>query len=191
MKKALRYELKSKRDALENRELLSSVIAESFITSDIYKEAEVLLLYYSVGSEVSTDKILKQALNDKKRVAYPVCIDNSGYMEFYFIKTEDDLVEGMYKIKAPKQGSKKFSNENNSVCIVPALAFDIKGNRLGYGKGYYDRFLEKFKGISVGICYDAMLADSIPADPHDKKVSYLITDKKTYNFTNKEDFKYG
>ncbi len=191
MKKAKRSELKALRDSLENKAELSSVIADRFINSDLYKNADALLLYYSVGSEVSTDKILRQALLDKKQVAFPVCVDSNGNMEFYFIEKEEDLADGMYNIKAPDKHCKKFTEAKNAVCIVPALAFDNTGNRLGYGKGYYDRFLKKFSGISVGVCFDGMLVDFLHADAHDKKVHYLITDKKIYNFTNKEDFKYG
>lgn len=191
MKSELRRELKAKRAALKNKEQLSIAIAEGFINSDLYKNADTLLLYYAVAGEVSTEKILAKAFSDKKRVAYPVCIDGNGYMEFYFIEDADDLVEGMYNIKAPGQGCKKFTDDKNAVCIVPALSFDISGNRLGYGKGYYDRFLEGFSGTSVGICYEALMTEFLPTDTYDKKVSYLITDKTIYNFTNKEDFKHG
>lgn len=188
MKSELRRKLKAKRAGLESKEQLNSAICERFINSDLYKNADTLLLYYAVAGEASTDKILVSALKDKKRVAYPVCIDGNGYMEFFFIENEDDLAEGMYKIKAPRQGCVKFTEKENAVCIVPGLSFDSKGYRLGYGKGYYDRFLESFKGESVGICYDAMLSEALPADSYDKKVSYLITDKTIYNFKNKEDF---
>lgn len=182
MKSEKRKELKKLRNSLENTEYLSEKIAKTFLETDIYKNAEVLLLYCSVSSEVSTDEIFHQALLAQKRVAFPVCVDSNGYMEFYFVKDETDLAEGMYGIKSPKTACERYAYCENAVCIVPGLAFDKNGYRLGYGKGYYDRFLEKFKGISVGLCFDEMLADTLPTDDFDKKVDYLITDKKIYKF---------
>lgn len=191
MKSIKRRELRALRASLENKAELSIIIEENFINSDLYKNADELLLYYSVADEVSTDIIFSKALEDGKRIAFPVCIDGHGIMQFFYVEQENDLAEGMYGIRAPKQGCKKFIGSDNAVCVVPGLAFDKSGNRIGYGKGYYDRFLESFTGLSVGLCYDKMLCDFLPTDPFDKNVSYLITDKKIYDFANKEDFKYG
>lgn len=182
MKKAKRKELKSLRDSLKNKDKLSAQINERFLLSDIYKNAETILLYYSVGSEVSTEEIYKRAMSDKKNLAFPLCISDDGLMEFFYIKSDSDLAEGMYGIKAPREYCEKFTGAENALCVVPALSFDKKGYRLGYGKGYYDRFLENFEGISVGLCYDATLSEALPTDKYDKKVNYLITDKKTYKF---------
>lgn len=183
MKNARRKELRQKRALLENKEYLSSLIADTFLSTDLYKKAEVLLLYCSVGSEVSTDKIFSKALNDNKRVAFPLCLDNNGVMDFYYVNDISDLEEGMYGIKAPKSACEKYTKRENTLCIVPGLSFDKRGYRLGYGKGYYDRFLEKFNGISIGLCFDAMLEDALPTDKFDKKADYLVTDKKIYKFT--------
>ena len=182
MKKAKRKELKALRDSLENKDKLSALINERFLSSDLYKNAQTLLLYYSVGSEVSTREIYLKALDDDKKVAFPVCVSDDGLMEFFYVKDDSDLAEGMYGIKAPREASEKFTKAENALCIVPALSFDKKGYRLGYGKGYYDRFLEGFEGISVGLCYEETLSEALPTDYYDKKVNYLITDKKTYKF---------
>jgi len=183
MKSVKRKELRQKRALLENRDYLSDLITDIFLSTKLYKKAEVLLLYYSVGSEVSTEKIFLKALADNKRVAFPVCFDKNGVMNFYYVNDITDLEDGMYGIRAPKGGCEKFINRVNSLCIVPGLAFDKKGYRLGYGKGYYDRFLETFNGISIGLCFDEMLEDALPTDNFDKKADYLITDKKIYKFT--------
>ncbi len=182
MKKHIRAELKKQREAITDKELLSDKIADAFLSSDIYKKADTLLLYYSVGSEVSTSRILKSALKDKKRVAFPVCVDSNGFMEFYYITDEAELVEGMYGIKEPCEESEKYDFSHSGLCVVPGLSFDRKGYRIGYGKGYYDRFLLQFNGISAGLCYEALVSEELPTDAYDKKVNYLITDKKIYNF---------
>ncbi len=191
MKDVLRKELKQKRAKLTNKEQLSDVIAESFLSTDLYKNSDVILLYYSVGSEVATHKIFSAALKDEKRIAFPVCLNKDGAMEFHYICDHTDLEEAMYGIKAPKSGCMRFENCQNALCIVPGLAFDNKGYRIGYGKGYYDRFLETFDGISVGLCFEAMLKDALPINIFDETVDYLITDKKIYKFNDKEDLKNG
>ena len=191
MKADLRRELKQKRARLENKDNLSDLISESFLATDLYKNADVILLYYSVGSEVATHKIFSTALDDKKRVAFPVCLDKEGVMEFYYVSDPADLEEAMYGIKAPKSACVRFENCRNAICLVPGLAFDNKGYRIGYGKGYYDRFLEGFEGISVGLCFEAMLEDALPTDKFDKAVNYLISDKKIYKLYDKADLKNG
>ena len=183
MKSAKRKELKLKRSLIESREYLCRLIEESFSETYLYKNAEVILMYYSVGSEVSTQAIFEKALSDNKLTAFPVCLDSNGVMSFYYVNGADDLEEGMYGIKAPKEGCEQYGEHKNSLCIVPGLAFDKRGYRIGYGKGYYDRFLENFNGITVGFCYEEMVEDILPADEFDKKVDYLITDKKIYKFT--------
>lgn len=192
MKKEKRKQLKLLRDSVKDRASLDLKITERFLTSDIYKHAKAILMYYSVGSEVSTCDILTQALKDKKTVAFPVCIDDKGIMKFYIVESENDFQVGMYGIKSPVDTCKEFIASDNAVCIVPGLSFDNEGYRIGYGKGYYDRYLASFIGTTVGICYDQLLCDSLPHDCYDKKVNYLITDKKTYKFKSiKEDLKNG
>lgn len=182
MKKAKRAELKKLREGIPDKALLNGRIADRFLSSELYKNADTLLLYYSVGSEPSTREIFKAALSDGKRVAFPVCTDANGFMAFYYVSGEADLEEGMYGIRAPRKECEKYSFKDGGVCVVPGLSFDSEGYRIGYGKGYYDRFLSEFKGSSVGLCYEALLSEGLPRDAFDKNVNYLITDKKIYNF---------
>ena len=182
MKNQKRKELKKLRDSLENRDSASALIEEAFLSSDIYKTSDTVLLYYAVGSEISTIRIFQNAISDGKRVAFPFCTEKDGVMEFYLVDGEEDLENGKYNIKAPRKDCDKLTAFSDAVCVVPGLSFDKKGYRLGYGKGYYDRFLSEFSGISVGLCYEALLSESLPFDCFDKRVDYLITDKKTYKF---------
>ncbi len=157
-------------------------IYERFISSDYYKTADTLFLYYSVKDEADTLKIILTALSDGKRVALPKCADKNGKMDFYFIDDlEDSLSDGAFSLKEPdvRVCSRAVTGENN-LCVVPALAFDKSGHRLGYGGGYYDRFLSNFKGSTVGLCYKECLCDILPCEAHDLKVDVIITDNKIY-----------
>lgn len=191
MKTKLRSEFKKLRNSLENKTEKSYIIQKSFLASSAYKNADTLLLYSSHSSEVSTDMVFRQAMLDSKKIAFPRCIDGNGIMEFYVVNGENDLEADMYGIKAPAEGCKKLTDNKNAVCIVPGLAFDKKGFRLGYGKGYYDRFLASFEGISIGFCYEETVTDRLLTDKYDKQVNFLITDKSTYKINFKEDLKNG
>ena len=182
-KKALRQQMKLKRDSLEDKSLLSEIICKSLLEAECYKSCESVFIYASSGSEVETELIAKSALSLGKRVAYPKCLNRAGDMEFFYIDSLSELYEDMYGIPAPQTENKAYFGSNNSLCIVPGLSFSLDGYRLGYGKGYYDRFLSEFKGVSIGLCYDACVSSVLPVNEYDKKVNYLITDKRIYNFT--------
>lgn len=169
------------RSSVDNASERSDDIFSLLTGSELYKSADTVLAYWSVGSEVSTQRIIDMALSDKKRVALPRCIDRKGNMEFYYISSLSDLRDGMYGIKEPSDDEKADDFGENTVCLVPGLSFDKKGYRLGYGKGYYDRFLSDFGGISIGLSYDCCLCEDLPTDRFDKKVNYIITNTKIYD----------
>ena len=179
-KATLRKYWRNVRGSISDIEDKSQSIYELMVSSDFYKDAKTVLLYWSVDSEVCTHRMIDKALSDGKKVALPKCVDSDGNMVFYCIGSTDELVDGMYGIKEPPVDSDYDMNSSNSVCVVPALCFSNDGFRLGYGKGYYDRFLEKFNGISVGLCYDECLTESLPVGIYDKKVNYIITNKRIY-----------
>lgn len=181
-KKELRSEFKTVRAQIERKEELSEIICKTFLETSLYKNCETLLCYYAVGSEVQCNTIIKTALYDKKKVALPVCLNDSGKMQFYYIKSIDDLRDGMYSIPIPKGNTSVCSLKKNDVCIVPALSFDKNGARLGYGKGYYDRFLSLNNLISVGVCFEECLSEKLPAEDNDENVQFLITEKRVYKF---------
>ena len=188
MKAELRRKLKEQRDNIKDRLWCNNKITDLFLSSSLYKQADTILLYSSSGSEVSTDEIFESCIRDGKTVAFPVCIDRDGLMDFFIVKDKGDLTEGMYKIKEPKNTCRRLISDSKSLCVVPGLSFDKQGYRIGYGRGYYDRFLENFEGITVGLCFSELLSESLPKDYYDKNVSYLITDKKIYKFNSDEDF---
>ena len=111
-----------------------------------YQRNSILLIYVSTSIEVDTFRIIRQAIEDGKKVAVPRCIPNTRNMEFYYIDSTDDLAPGMFGVLEPEaQPDRLYQEKDGGLCIVPAFSYDWRGFRLGYGKGYYDRFL----GVNV------------------------------------------
>lgn len=157
---------------------LNRKITERFLNSDVYKNCEILFAYVSTEIETDTSVIIKKALDDGKTVVIPKCLDRAGLMDFYQIKSLNDLRSGMYDIFEPDpERCELFIDKSTGVCLVPGLCFDMYGYRIGFGKGYYDRFLAKFGGITVGLCYSKCVEHSLPKGSHDIAVDILITEK--------------
>ena len=143
-----------------------------------YKECEVLLTYVSTAIEVDTMQLIAKALKDGKRVAAPRCIPGTCDMDFYYIDSTECLEPGSFGVLEPvPEKCKKLSDMSEGLCIAPALCYDWKGFRLGYGKGYYDRFLTRFQGTVVGICYSSCIRRKIPHGRFDRPVELLVTDQ--------------
>jgi len=143
-----------------------------------YARNDTIFTYVSKPIEVDTISLISAALANHKRVAVPRCVPNTYDMEFYYINSMDDLAKGMFGVMEPiLEKCSLVTDYSCGLCIVPGLAFDAQGYRLGYGKGYYDRFLSEFKGITVGICYTACVQWNLPHGYYDKPVDLLITEK--------------
>lgn len=136
--------------------------------------AEIVLTYISTEIEVDTIRFIGKMLKMKKTVAVPKCEGKN--MRFIVISDLDSLVKGAFGIPEPT-GNEEITEFSHAVCITPALSFNRKGYRLGYGGGYYDRFSEKFDGISIGICYNDFIGE-IPTEEFDRPVKILITEKE-------------
>lgn len=177
MKNELRKHFKIKRKNLINKSELDKKICYNVLSSKHYKFAQKVFCYVALNDEINTNDIIINALECGKKVALPVCDDSDGNMTFYYITTFDDLILGTFGVREPNvEKCDKALDFDSAVCIVPAMAFDKNGYRLGYGKGYYDRFLEKFTSISIGLCYNSFVRHKLPIDKHDKAVDYLITE---------------
>ena len=143
-----------------------------------YQSNRILLIYVSTAIEVDTIRIINQALEDGKKVAVPRCVPDTRNMEFYYIDSIDDLAPGMFGVLEPAVNPEKLYDERDcGLCIVPAFSYDWNGYRLGYGKGYYDRFLSRFEGNIVGICYSDCVQKSLPHGRYDRPVELLVTEK--------------
>ena len=142
-----------------------------------YKNAKTLMCYVSTPIEVNTVPIIEMAMRDNKRVAVPRCVDNTREMEFYYITSMDDLAPRTFGVLEPIDGKcEKMTDFSDSICIVPGLAFDRLGFRLGYGKGYYDRFLCNYSGQKIGIVYEDCIRGKLPHGRYDIPVDVLVSE---------------
>lgn len=179
LKKDLRKEFRKKRSELLNKSEKDNSICNNILNSDFYKNARQILCYYPLDDEIDTTSIIFDALSCGKKLSLPYCIDLNGNMEFYYIDSYDDLKCGSYGIMEPDiKKCRKVTDFSNSLCLVPAFTFDKKGYRLGYGKGYYDKFLKKFTFNSIGLCYNSFLSSKLPADEFDMAVKFIATEDK-------------
>ncbi len=143
-----------------------------------YKKTDTVLIYVSTAIEVDTRTIICQALEDGKRVAVPRCVPGTRSMEFYYIHSIDDLKPGMFGVLEPTPNPDNLLTDmDHGLCVVPAFSYDWQGFRLGYGKGYYDRFLSRFEGHIIGICYSNCVQRSLPHGRYDRPVELLVTEK--------------
>lgn len=178
-KTALRKTLISKRNELlisgEKSKLDASVYNKLINTID-FSRYDIILCYISTEIEVDTLSFINYCLENGKKVAVPKCTPEK--MDFYLIESLSDTATGMYGINEPKDYCRKLSYEEmgNSLCLVPALAFNTEGYRIGYGKGYYDKFLSRYTGNTLGLCYSGFIRDDIPVDEFDKQITEVITD---------------
>lgn len=180
-KSLLRKEYKAIRKSISSEEKISldQGITQSVLSSMSFKYCNTILLFSSFGDEPDTTKIAKAAFDMNKRVFYPKT-QPDGKMEFYRVYSLEDLKDvGMFGIKEPSAHSEIYTyGENNELCLVPGLLFDINGYRIGYGKGYYDRFLSKFCGVSAGIAYSKLITkEHIPYEKrYDKALDIIFSE---------------
>jgi len=180
MKNELRKQFKKLRSEISFKEEKSLKICNNFLNSDTYKQSKIILCYSSVKDEVNTASIIEKALQDGKTLALPRCLNKNGEMNYFAVHSADDLESGCFGILEPKKHCFPITEFSNSVCIVPALSFDKAGYRLGYGGGYYDRFLENYSFISVGLCYNNLVSNALPRDKFDRKVNAVITENEIF-----------
>ncbi len=179
VKSELRKHFRQKRKNISDKSHKDCLICQTILSSDLFIDASQILCYYPLDDEINTLPVIDAALKCGKKTALPYCMDDNGNMEFYYITSRNDLKTGSFGIMEPDLSvGKKVCDFSSSLCIVPAFSFDRNGFRLGYGKGYYDRFLKKFTFNSIGLCYNNFLSDSLPVDHFDVAVKYIATEDK-------------
>lgn len=179
LKKDFRRIFREKRRHITDKSEKDKMICENILQSDLYQHSRQVLCYYPLEAEIDTRSVIRCALKDRKRLALPYCTDENGSMDFYYINSINQLKTGLFGIMEPDiEICEKVSDFRNSVCLVPGYSFDMLGYRLGYGKGYYDRFLKKFTIISIGLCYNNFLSNELPADDYDAAVNFIATEDK-------------
>ena len=161
----------------EQKAKLDNDIIERLMRTYQYKNTSTILCYVSTPLEVDTRLLIKRALEEGKRVAVPRCKPETTTMDFYLINSFDDLEKGTFGVLEPIPSRGEIYNESDGICIVPGLCFDHAGYRLGYGKGYYDRFLTNYSQTKIGICYNDCVQQRLFHGRYDVPVDLLITEK--------------
>ncbi|MDR1464123.1 MAG: 5-formyltetrahydrofolate cyclo-ligase [Oscillospiraceae bacterium] len=179
-KAALRQALLARRAALpqEERRRASAAMAAALERSPLFEAADCLLGYMPMGSEPDLRSLLALALRRGKRLALPRC-EAGGQLRFYCLPDlaeMESLAPGSYGIPEPDpERLTELNPAEAALCLVPGLSFDGSGYRLGYGKGYYDRFLRRFPGVALGVCYEQLREERLPREAHDLPVAWLLT----------------
>ena len=154
---------------------LDRKICEYIINSVSFKYADTVLMFCPTDEEINILPVFEEAVKLGKKVAFPKCY-GKGIMKFYYVSELSHLKEGKYGIKAPDEGV-EFETSIHPLCIVPCLAATKSGTRLGYGGGFYDRFLHKFEGISMCVQYDEFVTEDLPQEKrYDKKFDILVSE---------------
>ncbi len=183
-KSEIRNEYKQKRKTIpqEQKLTMDSEICKRFLTLSSYRFADTVLLYSPLKYEIDTRIIAEDALAKGKKVAFPRCVENNE-MVYHYIENLDQLESGMYGIQEPNKDLPLYeSGSGHTICVLPAICYDKRGYRLGYGKGYYDRFLSKFKGVKAGLVYSDFIIDEIPNGKFDLPSDIVVTEKRVISF---------
>ena len=182
LKTELRNCLRQKYSAMTNgeREEVDRRLIAQVRQQEAYRQGERIFLYASVGYEIHTHDLIQEAFSAGKTVLLPRCY-GKGEMEFY--EYEGTLAVGRFGIPEPT-GTVSVEPARNDVMIVPGLSFTDEGVRLGQGGGYYDRYLEKYPCVTIGLCRDAFLAKELPIEWNDLPVDFVITESCIYQCKN-------
>ncbi len=179
-KSLLRSKYKKLRNACPKdvKNKLDKGLTENLLSLKEYMDCKTLFTFVSMPIECDTYGLINDALLHGKKVAVPKCIDKHGNMDFYYISELSDLKKGYFSTMEPDaEKCEPVTDFSDGVCIVPGLCFDINGYRLGFGGGYYDRFLGKFGGVAVGICYSRYVEAELPKGTFDRQTDILVTEK--------------
>ena len=181
-KRLLRPTCAAIRSAIPDKPQKAAEICRLVQTLPAFQSAQTVLCYLAAKGEAETRGIIDVCLQSGKRVALPRCYDDAQ-MEFLPVKSVADATEvSRLGIAEPPHG-RPVDPGTAALCIVPALAFDRSGFRLGYGMGYYDRYLKRFSGVSVGLCFEDCLRDTIPTNQNDRPVDVIVTERQVIHLS--------
>jgi 5-formyltetrahydrofolate cyclo-ligase len=186
VKARIREEAHARRRDQPDKDELSRRILAKFFALDEYKTAKTVMLYLDVRSEVRTRHDLPAALASGKTIVVPWC-NAEGQLELFRLENHDELSVGMYKILEPKpelrvQPHKQVAVETLDLIMVPGVAFDRRGARMGHGKGYYDKLLEHARRDTplVALAFECQLFPEIPTQAHDVFMDKILTESGVY-----------
>ncbi len=185
-KRRIRKNVLALRDAMTPavRAEKSSRIIKRLFTTEAYRNANVILTYVNYQSEVITTALIERSLTDKKLVYVPRVAEND--MDFYRITGMSSLEEGYRGILEPSGNEifkGKIKNSENILIVMPGAVFDEKRHRIGYGKGFYDRYLMRMEELGIAVhtlalCFECQVLQNVPYGIHDRKPDFVLTEKR-------------
>ncbi len=181
-KKQIRNTMKKRRSELTSEEVRarSEHIVARLTGQEVYRRAGFVASYVSVGKEVDTQVLIESALKSGKRIAAPVTEPNRMLIHRE-IRCLVELKPSDFGLLEPSDGAGALvPSDAFDIVLVPGLAFDCAGNRIGFGAGYYDRFLSTTSASRVGLAYDFQLFDRLPTGPHDIPMDLVITESEIH-----------
>lgn len=179
-KKKIRKDTLSLRNALPRpeREAMSRNVCRRFTSLPVVEDCSSVMIFLSFGSEINTDYIIEWLWQQKKTVLVPLCKPETRKMDIIPITTFADLEPGYFGIREPKRGLRPpVAKEAVDLIAVPAVAFDRRGYRVGYGGGYYDRFMIGLSVPKIGLAFSCQLILKAPVDKYDQAVQGIVTEQ--------------
>lgn len=178
MKRTLRKKILDARFNLSaaERRSKSGLIGQKLFQLPEFRVAQTVLFYASIQSEVETHTMIRQALAEGKRVVLPK-VRGKDLVLIEIANFDRDVVPGAWGILEPESGN-AAELKDIGIVVVPGAVFDERGNRIGYGAGYYDKLLEHYHGTTVALAFDCQIVPSVPADPHDIPIRKIVTESR-------------
>lgn len=181
-KNALREKYRAMRREMPDDERLrrDNAIAEAAAAMVSFRFAEYVLLYAPTGEEIDVFPIARKAMELGKKVLFPRCCKEDHTMNYHVVTSLDELSPDSYGIPEPPKDAPVYDparDTGSAICFVPGLVYDREGYRLGYGKGFYDRYLSAFSGCTIGVVYSDYVLKTVPRGRYDVKVNILLTEK--------------
>lgn len=186
MKDTIRKQILSVRNKLPEDEVqkLSNSIFNNLIKNEFLDNASHIMVYLDFKHEVKTDAIINYCLSQDKKIYIPICIPETHEISISRITSLQELEAGHFDIREPKLQHIRLSDAGLiDLVLVPGIAFDNRGNRTGFGAGYYDRFMSRLKpgAVKAALAYSFQLVERVPSDIYDIPVDYIVTEKGTIN----------
>ncbi|MGP7816241.1 5-formyltetrahydrofolate cyclo-ligase [Niallia sp. 01092] len=183
-KTALREQLKAELQTINKNfhEQLSQQIAENLYKDSSFIQANSIGITISNYPEVNTYSIIRTCWQLGKTVSVPKCLPKTKEMIFRKIETFEQLEKVYSNLYEPVEHITEATDHHEmDLLIVPGLAYTKSGYRIGFGGGYYDRYLQKYSGITVSLAFQKQIVEKLPIEPHDQPVSKIITENKVYS----------
>ncbi|OCA86394.1 5-formyltetrahydrofolate cyclo-ligase [Pradoshia sp. D12] len=164
------------------RDTYTSKIVEYLFSHDIWKNAKTIGITISRHPEIETKEIIERAWKEKKNIVIPKCYPHTKHMEFYDYRP-NTILESVYSgLKEPRPDkTQKIESDQIDIMVVPGLLFSTTGYRIGFGGGYYDRYLASFYGIKLSLAFMMQIRDDIHTEEFDIPVDYLFTEQGVIN----------